>query len=261
MKRLLKFFLLLALPFLLSSVIAYGKKQDTKTGTMIYAEFKGSADSVLYFYLNDPDKNVFILRPSDSPFTCGQPPCQVAQMELLGLQTKCMQVSASPFCAATKDYPYSLKDYKGTPSIVIGFGDMGWVGMNVSLTPSSALHDSFVGRLSVYDSAWKPSAASAWIDESVKLQQHFGQMKERESSAQYACLTHLKIDDPVTSLEQCGVGGPDHTNSDLRGEQRIYHVSIWGDGIYVGYREVLVYVNTQRQTIENVQWDDNIHED
>src|ERR1017187_1360873 len=98
------------------------------------------------------------------------------------------------------------------------------------------------------------------MDGSVKLQQHFGQMKDRESSAQYTCLNHLKIDDPVTSLDQCGVGQPDHTNSDLRGEQRVYHVPVWGGGIYVGYREVLVYVNTQKQTIENVQWDDNIHD-
>ena len=71
------------------------------------------------------------------------------------------------------------------------------------------------------------------MDESVKLQQHFGQMKDRESSAQYTCLNHLKIDDPVTSLDQCGVGQPDHTNSDLRGEQRVYHVPVWGGGLFV----------------------------
>ena len=41
----------------------------------------------------------------------------------------------------------------------------------------------------------------------------------------------------------------------------MYHVAVWSDGIYVGYREVLVYVNTQKQTIENVQWDDTTHDD
>ena len=80
-----------------------------------------------------------------------------------------------------------------------------------------------------------------------------------ESSAQYACLTHLTIDAPITSLDQCGAVYPDHTNSDLRGEQRVYRVSDWGGGIYSGYWEVLVYVNTQQHSIENVQWDDKIH--
>ena len=163
MKGFPRFSLLPLLPVLLSSVYAYGKKQDTKTGTMIYAEFNANrSDPVLYFYLNGPDNNVFILQPSNSPFaSCNQLPCLTARMELLGLQMKCTQVFASPFCSATKDYPYALKDHKGTPSIAIGFGDMGWIEMNVSLIPSSALHDSFVGRLSVYDNEWKPTTASA----------------------------------------------------------------------------------------------------
>jgi hypothetical protein len=264
MKRAPWFSLFWAVTLVLLFLSQYGycKKQETKTGTMVYAEFNGNrSDSILYFYLNDPNNSVFVLSPSSSPFTsCDQLPCLTAQTELLGLQVSCTRVSASPLCAATKDYPYTLGDHKGTPSITIGFGDMGWVEMNRSLTPSSELHDAFTNRLSVYDHDWKPTTANAWIDESAKLIQQFGRVQEEKSETQYSCLTHLKIGGPLSSLDECGAS-LDHTNSDLRGEQRIYSIAVWSGGMYVGYREVLVYVNKQEQTIDNVQWDDKIHTD
>ena len=166
-----------------------------------------------------------------------------------------------PFCATTKDYPYALTDHKGTPSIEIGFGEMGWIAMPYYPISISALSGSFISRVSALDAGWKPSTPSAWNDESAKLRQQFGQQKEQEADSQFTCITHLKIDNPVSSLGKCGHIEPDQTNSDLRGEQRIYHVAAWYDGRVVGYRQVLVYVDTRQGTIENVQWDDKIHTD
>ncbi len=230
---------------------------------MIYAQFNNDpSDSVLYFYLNDNENNILVLQPTGSPFSgCFENPCLTAQIELLGLRRRCIGVLASPFCAAAKDYPYSLKDHKGTPAIEIGFGDPAWIEMPANLTPSASLHDSFSGRLSeFYDNGWRPDKPVAWIEESAKLQERFSRVKEQESSDQFGCLTHLKVGQPASFLDECKIVRPEHTNSDLRGEQRIYHVEASGNGMYVGYREVFVYVDTQRQTIENVQWDDTIHQ-
>jgi len=261
MERSLRCLLLCFVTVALLPACAYGKKPETKTGTLVYAVFEQSTSNAkLYFYLNDSDNSVFALSPSNSPFAgCNELPCLTAQMEFLGLQAQCLHVWASPFCASTHDYPYTLLNHKGTPSIEIGFGENGWIAMPVSLGSASALNDSFISRLAALDRDWKPSTPSAWNEETTKLRQQFGRLKEQETEVQYSCLTHLKIDDSISSLEKCGRLQPDHTNSDLRGEQRIYHISAWSNGMYVGYREVLVYVNTQKGTLENVQWDDNIH--
>jgi hypothetical protein len=96
---------------------------------MVYAEFDNKdSDSVLYFYLNDSDNNAFVLYSSGSLFTsCNQLPCVFAQMGLDVLKMRCAQVFASPFCAATKDYPYVLKDHKGALSVSIEFSDAEWM--------------------------------------------------------------------------------------------------------------------------------------
>lgn len=181
---------------------AYAKKHEEQSGTgiLVYAVFDNNTSSAkLYFYLNDPANSVFILDPSNSPFSgCTEIPCITAQMELSGLKIACMHVWASPFCATTKDYPYALFTHKGTPSIKIGFGEMGWIAMPVNLTHTSALNDSFVSRLSTYDHDWKPSTSSAWSDESIKLKLQFGGVKEQETESQYSCLIHLKVDDPIS---------------------------------------------------------------
>lgn len=255
------FFSLLVLS--LSPNFAYAKKQklEIKSGTMVYAAF-GRSDAMLFFYLNDAGNTLIALNPSASPFSgCNELPCLSAQTELTFWQIPCTGVWASPFCATTKDYSYALTDHNGTPSIEIGFGAMGWIAMPYYPISASALNGSFISRISALDADWKPSTPGAWNDESAKLRRQFGQQKEQEADAQFACITHLKIDDPVSLLDKCGHIEPDHTNSDLRGEQRIYYVAAWYNGRLVGHHEVLVYVDTRNNAIQNVQWDDKIHSD
>jgi hypothetical protein len=261
MECFLRCLLLSVVTIVLLPACAYGKKPETKTGTLVYAVLGNSiSHAKLYFYLNDSENSVLALSPSDSPFSgCYQTPCISAQTELLTLEQKCMHVWASPFCATTQDYPYALLNHKGKPSIEIGFRDRGWIAMPAIFSPASTLSDTFIGGVYDLDPKWEPSTASGWRQESDKLKQQFGRSKEKETDGEFECLTHLKIDASIYSLEQCGNLQPENTNSDLRGEQRIYHVTVWGNDMYVGYREVLVYVNTQKGTIENVQWDDNIH--
>ncbi len=97
----------------------------------------------------------------------------------------------------------------------------------------------------------------AWQIESDKFAEQAKQQREAEAQKlaeewkrEYSCLTHLKIGENAADIDKCGVT-PDHTNSDLRGEQQVYHI-----GTATRYFEVLVYVDTKTETVDNVQWDD-----
>jgi hypothetical protein len=244
------------------------KDLEIRGGTLVYVE---GSHPELYFYLDDPAHTVAILADDDlsSPegtfmqSAClGSPLCSGLSALLLSLRVTCHTErfnSLGGICTESQQMEYAVAQIKGQREIglVLGSGKMFWL-VPVFTTPAALANRGPAVTIQRYDSSFKPESANSWKSELVTLATDIYRKAKSQSEKEYECLTHLKAGQSVETLMQCGK--PLQANSDLNRDQLVYQVPVYGTGAYdsLGYSEVLVYVDKQSHTIENVQWSTEI---